>query len=104
MLRPRRRLSIRISDLLPGVLIFVTVDTQQLPVTAIGWIVVVVMVSVMDRQLAEFFAAKFTSAAPTNPRIQLEGLLPIALLLLRLIAPRLGNNLVLSIEICGCLL
>ena len=43
------------SYLIPRVLVFVTVETQQLPVAPIGWIVVVVMVPVMDRKLAKFF-------------------------------------------------
>jgi hypothetical protein len=37
------------SDLMPGMFIVVTVDTQQLPVAAIRRIVIVVVILVMDR-------------------------------------------------------
>ena len=93
-------LSIRISNLMPCVLIVVTVETQQLPVAPVGGIVVVVVILVMDCQLTQLCAAKFPSAARTDPRIQLERLRPIALLALRLGAPRLSNNLVLPVASC----
>jgi hypothetical protein len=44
----RPRLSIRVSHLMPRVLIVVTVETHQLPVAPVGWIVIVVMVLVTD--------------------------------------------------------
>ena len=78
--------------------IVVTVEAQQLPVAAVGGIIVVVVVLVMDRQLAQLLAAKFTAAPGTDPRILLERLPPIGLLLLRLVAPRFGNQLVLAFD------
>jgi len=42
-----------VSSLIPRVLIVVTVQAQQLPVAAIGWIVIVVMVFVMDGKLPQ---------------------------------------------------
>jgi hypothetical protein len=53
------------------VLIVVTIETQKLPVAAIGRIVVVVVVLVMDRKLTELFAGKFASATRTEPGIHL---------------------------------
>jgi hypothetical protein len=53
----------------------------------------------MDRELAQLFATKFTPTPRTDPGIQLERLGAIGLLLLRLVAPRLGNNLVLPVNI-----
>ena len=78
--------------LIPRVLVFVTVETQQLPVAPIGWIVVVVMVPVMDRKLAKPFAAAVATAPRTDPGIYLERLLPIGLGLLIAVALCLDNN------------
>ena len=75
----RGRRPIRVSYLLPRVLVFVTVETQQFPVAPIGWIVVVVMVPVMDRKLAKLLAAEFATAPRTDPGIYLERLLPIGI-------------------------
>ena len=96
--------TIRVSNLIPRVLIVVTVETQQLPVAPVGWIVVVVMVLVMDRELTKLFAAKFASAPRTDPGIHFERLRAIGLLPLRLVAPRLSNNRVLPVDICSGLL
>ena len=49
------------------VLVVVAIDAQQLPVAAVGRIVHVVMVSVMDRQLAQFFAGKLPAAFCADP-------------------------------------
>jgi hypothetical protein len=88
-----------VSDLLPRVLIIVTVETQQLPVATIGGIVVVVVVFMMDRELTQLFAVKFAPAPRTDPGIHFERLPPIGLLLLRLVAPRFGDYAVLAVEI-----
>jgi hypothetical protein len=50
------------------VLVVVAVDTQQLPVAAIGRIIPVIMVFVMDSQLVEFFTGKLSSAFCADPR------------------------------------
>ena len=91
------RISIRLSHLLPRVLIVVTVKTQQLPVAAVGWIVVVVMVFMMDCEFAKLLAAKFAPTPCTDPGIQLERLRSIGLLALIPVVPRLGNNLILPV-------
>ena len=70
----RRRLTIRIRHLMSRVLIVVTVETQQLPIAPVGGIVVVIVVFVMDRELTQLFATKFTTAPRTHPRIHLERL------------------------------
>src|SRR5262249_13922757 len=90
-------LPIRISNLVPRVLIVVTVETQQLPVAPVGWIVVVVVVLVMDRQLTQLCTAKFPSAPCTDPGIQLERLRPISLFALIPVVPCLGDNLILPV-------
>lgn len=48
-------------------LVIMAVNAQQLPIAAIGRVVVVIMVFVMDRQLAQFFPVKITPAFPANP-------------------------------------
>jgi hypothetical protein len=68
LLTARRHLSRRVSHLIPLVLIVVTVETQQLPVAPVGRIVVVVVVFVMDRELTQLLAVKFTAAVRTDPR------------------------------------
>ncbi len=80
----KRRLTRRVSHLIPLVLIVVTVETEQLPVASVGWIVVVVVVLVMDRELAQLLAVKFASAMRTDPRKHFERLLTIGLLQLSL--------------------
>lgn len=99
VLPTRRRLAIRVSHLLPGVLILMAVEAQQFPVAPVGWVVVMVMVPMMDREFAQLCAAKFAPTPRTEPGIHLERLGAIGLLPLRLVAPRLGNNLILLVDI-----
>ena len=80
LLSARCRLIRRGSHLIPLMLIVVTIETEQLPVAPVGWIIIVVVVLVMDRELAQFLAVKFSSAVRTDPRKHLERLLPIGLL------------------------
>ena len=80
LLSARRGLTRRVSHLISLVLIVVAVETQQLPVAPVGRIVVVVVVLVMDRELAQFLAVKFSSAVRTDPRKHFERLLSIGLL------------------------
>ncbi len=68
-----------------------TVETEQFPVASVRRIVVVVMVLVMDRELAEFLAVKLSSAVRADPWKHLERLLSIGLLQLCLGAPRHGG-------------
>jgi hypothetical protein len=79
-LSARCRLVRRGSHLIPLMLIVVAIETEQLPVAPVGWIIIVVVVLVMDRELAQFLAVKFSSAVRTDPRKHLERLLPIGLL------------------------
>ncbi|OAD21641.1 hypothetical protein THIOM_002586, partial [Candidatus Thiomargarita nelsonii] len=56
---------------IPRVLIVVTIETQQLPIAAVGRIVVVIVVLVMDREFTKICAGKFASTTPTYPGIEL---------------------------------
>lgn len=48
-------------------LIVMTVKAKQLPVAAVRGIVVMVVVLMMDRELAELLPLKFASTVGTNP-------------------------------------
>ena len=52
----RRRFVIPFRNLIPRMLIVVTVDTQQLPVAAVRRIVIVVVILMMDREFSNFLA------------------------------------------------
>ena len=57
---------------LAGMFGIVAVHAEQLPVAAVGRVVVVVVVLVVDRQLAQARPCKLASAAATDVRIQLQ--------------------------------
>jgi hypothetical protein len=73
-------------------LIVVTVDTQQLPVAPVGWVIIMVVVLMMDREFAKFLALKFTPAPGTDVGEELERLLTIALKILLLGAAGLSDD------------
>ncbi len=56
---------------IPRVLIVVTIDTQQFPVAAVGWIVIVVVVLVVYREFTKLFTGKFSPATRAYPGIKL---------------------------------
>jgi hypothetical protein len=64
------------------VFIVVAINAQQFPVAAIGRIIVMVVVPVMDRQFTQAYAAEFPPTAAANPRIDLQRLLAIGFLAL----------------------
>ena len=88
----RRRLIIPFLIQISRVLIVVTIKTKELPVAPVGRIVIVVVVLVMDRELTEFLALKIAPAPSTDPGIDLECLLSIALLPLLAVAPGFSYN------------
>ena len=64
---------------LPLVFIVMAVQTQQLPVAAIAWVVVVIVVPVMNGQLTKVSVREFAPAATADPWIDLQRLLSITL-------------------------
>ena len=68
------------------------IQAEKLPVASVGWIVVVVVVPVMHRKLLQVLARELARAAAADPRIDLEGLLAVALVALRSAALRLGDQ------------
>jgi hypothetical protein len=77
---------------LPLVFIVVAIKAQQFPVAAIGRVVVVVVVSMMHRQLAQVGMREFAGTTAADPRIDLEGALPIALFALLGVAARVSHQ------------
>jgi len=75
-----------------NVFLLVAIYTQQLPVTAVGRIVVMIVVKVMHRKFAQFFAFELTAAAPAYMGKQLQRSFSITTLAFRRSAPRLGND------------
>ena len=86
------------------VLIVVTVDTQQLPVAAVRWIVIVVVILMMNRELSNSPSRKFTPASCTYFRKHFERSLSIGLLQTRPVLPGLGYNLIYLVRLCARLL
>ena len=70
------------------------VQAQQLPVAAIGRVVVVIVIAMMNGELAQVGTREFACAATTNPRIDLERLLPVSLAALCGSAAGLGHDAV----------
>ena len=79
---------------LPLVFVVMAVQAQQLPVAAIGRVVVVIVVPVMNGQLAKVGACELTRAATADPRIDLERLLSVALFARCSSTARLGHDAV----------
>ena len=80
----RRRLTRRGRHLISLMLIVMTIETQQLPVAPVGWIVIVVVVLVMNGELAQLLAVKLSPAVRTDPWEHFERVLSIGLLQLKL--------------------
>ena len=59
--------------------IVMAIQAEQFPVAAVGRIVVVIMVSVVNSQFAKVFVVKLPGATPTYPGVKFQGLPPIRL-------------------------
>ena len=64
---------------LPLMFIVMAVQAEKLPVAAVGRIVGVIVVAVMNRQFTQVGAGEFPRAAPADPRIEFQRLFPVAL-------------------------
>jgi len=60
-----------VNDLKSRMLIVMAIKTKQLPVTAVCWVIVMVMVLVMNRELPQILAAKFTTTTTAYLGVQL---------------------------------
>lgn len=60
-----------------GMFVFMAIHTQQFPVAAIGWIIVVVMVPMVDGEFPQVFAIELAATPATDPGIHFECLFPV---------------------------
>lgn len=75
-----------------GVLVVMTIDTQQFPIAAIRRVVVVIMIAVVHRQLLQVFTVELARAATTDPRVHFQRPATVALLALIAGGPSIGND------------
>ena len=85
------------------VFVVVAIQAQQFPVAAIERIVVVIVVLVVHRQLAQARAGKLPTAASADPREQFERPLAVGFLALAAVPARLLDDAVKSGVIGGLL-
>ena len=74
--------------------VVVAVQTEQFPVAAVGWIVVMVVIPVMYGEFAQFFAAEFPAAPAADPWIHFKGLFSVSFFALAAALPCLGHYVV----------
>src|SRR6185295_11239270 len=91
---PRWRRFFELRILHARVLVLVAVHAQELPVAAVGRVVVVVAVLVVHGELAQTLAAELARAAAADPRQDLERLLAVGAGALLLRFFRLGDEVV----------
>jgi hypothetical protein len=80
-----------IGQLLAAVFVLVAVHAEVLPVAAIGWIVVMVAVAVVDGQQMERVGLELARALGADPAVNLERALAVALGALDRLRPRFAN-------------
>lgn len=78
-------------------LLVVAVQAQIFPITAVGRVVVVVMVFVVHGQFVQIAPVELPTAATANPGVDTQRLFPVAVHTLVCPASGLGNDLV---ELC----
>lgn len=69
------------------------VQAKQLPIAAIWWVVVMVVIAVMDGEFVQVCPSELALAAPAYPGIHLERLFPVILFSLFSVAPGAGHDL-----------
>ena len=74
-----------------GVLVVMAIDTQQLPIAAIRWVIVMIVVAVVDRQLLQVFRVELARAATADPGIHFQRPATVTSLALVASGTRLGN-------------
>ena len=75
-------------------LVIMTIQAQQLPVAAVRWIIVMVVVLMVDREFLHVRVVELPRAPATDPRIHLQRLAPVRLLALILGPPRIRHDLI----------
>lgn len=64
-----------ISHLISLVFIVMAIEAEEFPIAAVRRIVVVIVVLMMDRELVQFLAVKFSAAVGADPGKEFKGLL-----------------------------
>ncbi len=80
-------------------LVVVAVKAEQFPVAAVGRVVIVIVVLVVDRELVQVGLRELPGAAPTDPREQLQGLGAVPLLALVTRTARVGDDAIEPAEV-----
>lgn len=62
-----------------GMFVVVTVNAEILPISAVRWIVVVIVILVVDRQFDQVILLELPTTTGANPGMEAQGLLSIAL-------------------------
>jgi hypothetical protein len=78
-------------------LVVVAVDTEKLPVAAVGRVVVMIVVPVVDRQFAKLLAFEFPDASGADMGEKLQGLFPVSGLAQLFFLAHLCNDLGISL-------
>ena len=81
--------------------VVVAINAEQFPVAAIGRVVLVVVVLVMDRELVQVGLRKLARAAATDPWKQPQGLGAVSLLALVPRTARVGDDSIEPAEVGG---
>ena len=72
--------------------ILVAVSAEIFPVAAVGGIVVVIVIPMVNRQLVKIFPGELARTPPANPRVELQSPFPVIPLTLFALASRLGHD------------
>jgi hypothetical protein len=75
-----------------GMFVIMAVDAEQFPITAVGRIVVVIMIDVVHRELSALFALEFTPASGADRGEKFQGLFPVSRLAFLLLPTHFGDQ------------
>lgn len=92
---PGRRIEIHIA----GMFVIVAVDTEKLPIAAIGRIIVVVVISVVYGEFMDIVMIELPGTTAANPRKKLERLFAVASFALCAATLRFSDNTIKTISV-----
>jgi hypothetical protein len=74
--------------------VIVAIKAQEFPIAAIGWIIIMIVIAMVNSELLKISGCKFSRAASANPRVHFERLSTIGLFTFSLIFSRVGDDLI----------
>jgi hypothetical protein len=74
--------------------VIMAVDAEQFPVTAVGRIIVVIMVDVVHREFPALFTLEFAGTSGADRREQFQRLFPVSRLTFLLLPTHFGDQAV----------